>query len=560
VPHSERRAGWRVDVQDKADNIKIAPPRGLGNRRTSGFPANQLLVLSGVLLLAISIPIWTYPLPPLSDYINHLARMHVIAKGASDPTLAQYYQVEWTILPNLMMDLIVPVLGRFMRIYPAGQVFTVTSFVLIISGSMALGRTLFGRWTPVPLLAIPLLYNYVFLVGVMNYIFGIGLALWAVAAWIRLKEHPILRLPVATAFVVAMFFCHLFSVGIYGVGLLAHELWRLYAGRRESWRPRLFAFLAAGLPFLPVIPLLLASPTRHLASEISWEPRGKIDGLMYVIELYSDIVALGIAATLAAGATWAARRGLLRVHPMAWAVLVAGTAIYLALPRIMFATYMADQRLPIALAFMLFGCIDMSLQHRLVRRAFIAVVFTLVIVRVIEVNVSWANLSTTTSEFRGSVKRIKPGSKVLVAYGHASGGDDVSDLGLVHAACLAIIERSALVTTAFTVVGKQILHVKPEFRDLVDTQDGTPPTIERLVLAASEPGATDTSPGDYASAEPEEEAYWQDWNTKFDYLYVLFTDDDTENPAPEHLTLVQNASRFQLYRIKRPAPAVNGTN
>ncbi len=197
-----------------------------------------------------------------------------------------------------------------------------------------------------------------------------------------------------------MFFCHLFSVGIYGIGLLAFELWRLYVTRRQPWQPRLLAFFAAALPFLPVVPLLLASPTRHLASEISWEPRGKIDGLMYVIELYSDIVALGIAATLAAGATWAARRGLLRVHPMAWVLLVVGTVVYLALPRIMFATYMTDQRLPIALAFMLFGCIDMSLQHRLVRRAFIAVVFTLVIVRVIEVNVSWANLSTTTSEFR----------------------------------------------------------------------------------------------------------------------------------------------------------------
>jgi hypothetical protein len=140
---------------------------------------------------------------------------------------------------------------------------------------------------------------------------------------------------------------------------------------------------------------------------------------------------------------------------------------------------------------------------------------------------------------------------VLVAYGHASGGDDVSDLGLVHAACLAIIERSALVTTAFTVIGKQILHVKPEFRHLVDTQDGTPPTIESLLLAVAENAP---EPNEAAQSDNEEASYWQDWNTKFDYLYVLFTDDDTENPAPEHLTLVQNASRFQLYRIKRPAP------
>ena len=528
--------------------------QGLAPRRTSGFPASQLAVLFGVLLLLSSIPIWTYPLPPLSDYVNHLARMHVIARISADPTLAQYYQIDWQIIPNLMMDLIVPVLGRVMRIYVAGQVFTVASFILIISGSMALGRSLFGRWTPVPLIAIPLLYNYVFLVGVMNYIFGIGLALWGLATWIWLKDRPVLRLVPATLFVVAMFFCHLFSVGLYGIGLLAFELWQLGVKQGQPWRGRLFAFFASGLPFLPVVPLLLASPTRHLVSEISWEPRGKIDGLMYVIELYSDIVALGIAATVAFGATWAARRKLLRVHPMAWVLLVVGTVVYLALPRIMFATYMTDQRLPIALVFMLFGCADMSLQHRLVRRAFIAVVFTLVIVRVIEVNVSWANLSTTTSEFRSSVKRMKPGSKVLVAYGHASGGDDVSDLGLVHAACLAIIERSALVTTAFTVVGKQVLQVKPEFRGLVDTQDGTPPSIERLVLAATEAGTDVEMAAEASPTEGEDDSYWQNWNTRYDYLYVLFTDDDSENPAPEYLTLVQNASRFQLYRIKRPAP------
>jgi hypothetical protein len=44
---------------------------------------------------------------------------------------------------------------------------------------------------------------------------------------------------------------------------------------------------------------------------------------------------------------------------------------------------------------------------------------------------------------------------------------------LVHAACIAMIERSALVTTAFTVQGKQILRVRDEYRDIVDTKDGT---------------------------------------------------------------------------------------
>lgn len=515
----------------------------LRHRRASGFPGNQLAVLFCLLMLLISVPVWTHPVPPLSDYANHLARMHVIAKLGTDTMLAQYYQIDWQIIPNLTMDLVVPLLGRFMRIYLAGQLFIVFTFVLIVSGVMALSRSLLGRWSAVPLMATPLLYNYVFLVGLMNYIFGMGLALWALAGWIWLRERAWpLRLALATVFVIALFFCHLFAVGLFGVGLLAHELWRLRQASDKPLAQRLAVFVSAGLPFLPVLPLLMASPTLNLAGDVSWEPRGKLDGLMYVIELYSDIVAFAMAATIAGAATWAARRGLLRVHPMAWALLAVGTAVYLALPRIMFATYMSDQRLPIALALMLIGCVDVSLQHRLVRRAFIAVLLTLATVRVIEVNVSWANLSTTTSEFRNSIKRIKPGSKVLVAYGTATGGDDVSDLGLVHAACLAIIERSALVTTAFTVEGKQILRVRPEYRGLVDTEDGTPPTLNTLLLAAHD------TPG-------EDEPYWNGWPARYDYLYILFTDDETENPDPDLLTLVQNGSRFQLYRIKTPAPA-----
>src|SRR6516164_2723199 len=119
-----------------------------------------------------------------------------------------------------------------------------------------------------------------------------------------------------------------------------------------------------------------------------------------------------------------------------------------------------------------------------------------------------AQLSAATKEFRQSVKHIKSGGKVLVANAERSGGDDVRDLGLVHAACLAMIERSALVTTAFTVSGKQIMHVRASYRDQVDTEDGTPPSVEQLLVAATRQ--------DY-----ETTAYWQNWQNRFDYVYVL---------------------------------------
>ena len=132
------------------------------------------------------------------------------------------------------------------------------------------------------------------------------------------------------------------------------------------------------------------------------------------------------------------------------------------------------------------------------RRGFLALCLVVLVVRVMEVNVGWEQQSTATTEFRASIKRIARGSRVLVAYADPNRGDDVADLGLVHAACLAILDRSALVTTAFTVEGKQIMHVRPEYRDEVDTEDGTPPSIEQLVVAALRPN-------------PDSTDYWSNW-------------------------------------------------
>src|SRR5437588_1464058 len=223
------------------------------------FRPGQIAILFIALAAIASIPILLYPWPPLSDYINHLARMHVIATIGSDPNLALFYQIEWQVIPNLMMDLIVPILQRVMNVYLAGQVYTIMTFVLILSGTLALNRQLYRHWSVLPLIAFPLLYNKVLLVGTMNYLFGIGLALWALATWVALRERAlVLRLAVSTLFVLALFFCHLFAVGVYGLGLLAFELQRLLAlrwGKPQSLdgaaarrMPLWLDFIVCGLP------------------------------------------------------------------------------------------------------------------------------------------------------------------------------------------------------------------------------------------------------------------------------------------------------------------------
>ncbi len=180
---------------------------------------------------------------------------------------------------------------------------------------------------------------------------------------------------------------------MFGIGVLSFELLRLWQRRDEPWAPRLIDFVAGGLPFLAAAPLLYLSPTMQLASAVYWDQLGKFDGLMYAIVSYSDIYAVAFLAVLVASIVWGVRHGVLRFHPLVYVLLMVGGVIYLSLPRVMFDTYMTDQRVPLGVAFMIIACGDLELRRRLVRRAFMTVLIVLTAGRLLEIELNWSQLA-----------------------------------------------------------------------------------------------------------------------------------------------------------------------
>ena len=85
------------------------------------------------------------------------------------------------------------------------------------------------------------------------------------------------------------------------------------------------------------------------------------------------------------------------------------------------------------------------------------------------------------------------------------------------------------------------MHVRDEYRDRVDKQDGTPPTIEQLSEAANNPQAGGQN-------------YWAHWTRDYDYLYMLFTDTPVGNAPSPRLETIYSGDRFVLYRIKPDKP------
>ena len=68
------------------------------------------------------------------------------------------------------------------------------------------------------------------------------------------------------------------------------------------------------------------------------------------------------------------------------------------------------------------------------------------------------------------------------------------------------------------------------------------------------PSVDDLTDADAVEAFAGEPPYWQEWQDKFDYLYVMYAADDFTNPAPDVLTLLYSGDRFRLYKIRKSSP------
>src|SRR5438270_9776088 len=246
--------------------------------------AGRFALLFAACFLVAALPILITATPPLLDYPNHLARMHIEAAYRDSPLLRQFYALDWRPIPNLAMDLVVPPLARIMPLAWAGKAFLLAIFLLMAGGAASLHRVLFGRWSAWSLLAFLLLYNRILLWGFANFLFGVGLLLVATACWIALRERTsALRLLIAALFALALYLAHLFAFATYAFVLLGYELSRLYRQGRLASLGGFGALCLSGLPFLPVLILLVVTAAPGSGGEIGWSRLGrKLDPLLNI--------------------------------------------------------------------------------------------------------------------------------------------------------------------------------------------------------------------------------------------------------------------------------------
>src|SRR6185503_4565496 len=179
------------------------------------------------LFLAAALPTLVVRIPATEDYLEHLSRMYILAASGTNEA-NPYYQVSWALYPYLAMDLIVPLLGRVISIEAAAKVFFLTSQLLIVTGAVALEIAVKRRHALAGFAALLTLHSMPFSLGLLEFEFGTGIALWGIAAWIALSRHDRRLCFAANAiFVPVLFLSHLFALGIYGLTIGILEFKRL---------------------------------------------------------------------------------------------------------------------------------------------------------------------------------------------------------------------------------------------------------------------------------------------------------------------------------------------
>jgi hypothetical protein len=432
------------------------PPR---RRATGAAPVWALFLL---LLAIAAAPVFSTVLPPLFDYPNHLARMHLLATGGD-----RFYAVRWAPLPNLAEDLVVPPLARLVPLETAGKLFLVLIFALIAGGAVFLNRVATGGWRLWPLAAFLLIYNRTLLWGFLNYLFGIGIWLIGLGLWLALEgRRPSLRVLISCLAALACFLSHLAAFGVYALTILGVELPRAAAEIRTRRWPAL-ARRSAILGAQFVIPAALLYGWRQTVAGhgVDYDFPRKFDLLFSVFDNYNPAFDLASFILFVGLLLWLGgtrRLGLDR--RLGWALGLLFLA-YLAAPARLYGGSGLDHRLPLALFLLVVAAGAPRFPSR---RAAVAVglaAVLLLVLRMAAVEWDWLRADRIYAADLAGIDALPHRVRVAVAY--PANSIHVSAVPEVHLPAMAVVRGDAFVPTLFAIPGQQPLALRPQWAALV---------------------------------------------------------------------------------------------
>ena len=508
--------------------------------------ANRGFFLIAMLLSMVLIaPLWIVSALPLQDYPSHMARMHILVNLDSEPTLQHIYQTSWEIIPNLAMDLIVPVLASAMSLVVAGKVFVSVIIMMWVLGPVALHYALFGRVGYWVLFSSFFAYNQSLVFGFTNFSFGAGFLFLVLAAWVRWRSDSlsIARFLAFSALATVLFFCHFIAFAIYGLVVVSYELGRAYQdGGLRDIRLLIKRMCIVSAQFaIPLSIFLFFSPTTDVLVPTSGIYWGGIEGrlaaarsIIWFDNGMFDYLAFAFIACIVAYALITDSLGFDKPFLCSLAVLSIAA---LFMPTGLDVPGLRHIRIPPVLAALFFAGTRWKAQpaNRIVPLV-IAVGLAIFLSRTVSTVVRWHALDEQIAEFREAVSTVDEGASLFLVTAGATGHEFRRAGGgsLLHMAAYATIDRSAFVPTVFADPGVQPIRLVDAYRESYGRVPFWKAGWESLPALALE-----TAEGPRTLAG---------WPKRYDYLVVLNLW-QLELRSTDCLAPLRSGSFFTIFKI-----------
>ena len=508
-----------------------------------------LLPLAYLLTLTtLAIPVMLVEIPPLLDYPNHLARMHILAEGGENPNLNRHYIVSMGLQPNLGMDLIVPPLSRLVPLEVAGRLFIVLIFAVTLLGVGLVHRALFGQWSLWPLVSSLFLYNAPFLGGFMNFCLGTGLFLIGVGGWLFLRSGPFwLRSSVAVGTALILFFCHLLALVFYGVVVISCEF-MLRKEKGSSWKN---SALILGQFLLPIILFFYWAAEWGEMDHSSYAWFGKVRGPLIPLLNYSLFGDIALTSAIGVFLVWGIGRGFIFVNRSMIGACLLLVFLFILSPSSGLTGHWADSRFMVAAAFVLVAMTNIQVRSNHRAWGCVGILAMVLCIRIWIIADNWNQYEKDLQEYRQAIKQIESGSRLISAFPDRRSRDYwrsgpawrfvfLNMPALTQLPCLAVIEKSVFYPLLFTHPRQHAVAVHPSLQSK-DLAVSFPPAIDQLIDKDGFSGPDDTNPWEVNISLRD-----------FDYLMLVYADYATHmDPVVEkQLEPVWLGSHVHLYRVK----------
>ncbi len=463
------------------------------------------LWVPALLFALMLVPLALTPLIPAVDFNDHLLRYWILADNGATQVLADNYTPRWALLSNLGMDVIGTGVLSLLSPLVAGKLLAALVLLAPVAGALYLAQAVQGRLTLFTvLLAAFLGFSHIFTWGFANFLLGLGMMLFGLGWWIRMRDRPALQLGGAILLGAVLIAVHALAFGLWGLMLGCVELMLAFSKGRPTLAN--LALRAARLVSIALLPAIyfLSSETAEAPqgvtaaignlgahaergsalSRVIEEALSRLDLLLRVSESINPWADRLIGASLWALIVGGLFIGVLRLAPVMRLAAALAFLLVLVLPPNLFGSGYTNDRMPLLLMALLVGGLSIASNHPRAR-ALTTTVGILLAAHLALVTVSYVKAGRHFTDYLAKTAPLDLGEIAVPL--HFRGADRLGYLPFCSGLMPALAFTKDMAVPTFVFQSQQPLVLDGRLKDALSARSKGDPRMERAKFLEGAP-------------------------------------------------------------------------